>query len=229
MPPGDRVAGTIPQRLWYRLPVPLTCLAIAACALAAAAPTPPASGGGKTGDARSRALAYLQSHDVAVVAELRALASAPEKPLMAIAEDAQAEGLARARAVAALRLLPSPEVQGFLGKLVRSKAKSKDATDQLLLRRAAVALGWMGGSRAGDDLALLFENGDPEVRLDAAIGIGLSRAPDAADLLRRQLAIESVPRVRNQIERQLRVLAPAPTEPETAARKKERTPMRGGF
>jgi HEAT repeat protein len=209
--------------------VPLTCLAIAAYALAAATPKPPALDGGETGDARSRVRAYLESHDVAVLAELRALASAPQRPLMAIAEDARQAGLVRARAVAALRLVPSPEVQGFLGKLLQSKAKSNDATDRLLLRRAAVALGWMGGPRAGADLALLFENTDPEVRLDAAIGLGLSRAPDAPDGLRRQLAVESVPRVRDQIERQLRVLAPAPPEPDKAPRKAERPPMRGGF
>ena len=163
MPPGDRVAATIPQRLCYRLPVPLTYLAIAVCALAAVPPTP-ASGGGKTGDARPQLAAYLASHDVPTLAELRGLASAPDKPLMAIAEDVRAEGLIRARAVAALRLLPSPAVQGFLGKLVRTKAKSNDATERLILRRAAVALGWISGPRAAADLALLFDNADPEVR-----------------------------------------------------------------
>ncbi len=228
MPPGDRVAGTIPQRLCYRLPVPLTYLAIAVCALAAVPPTP-ASGGGKTGDARPQLAAYLASHDVPTLAELRGLASAPDKPLMAIAEDVRAEGLIRARAVAALRLLPSPAVQGFLGKLVRTKAKSNDATERLILRRAAVALGWISGPRAAADLALLFDNADPEVRLDAAIGLGLTRAEGAPALLQRQLAVESVPRVHDQIERQLRVLGQVPPEPEKAPPRKEREPMRGGF
>lgn len=227
MPPGDRVAATIPQRLCYRLPVPLTYLAIAVCALAAGPPTPPASGGGKTGDARPQLAAYLASHDVPTLAELRGLASAPDKPLMAIAEDGRAEGLIRARAVAALRLLPSPAVQGFLGKMVRTMAKSNDTTERLILRRAAMALGWISGPRAAADLALLFDNADPEVRLDAAIGLGLTRAEDAPALLQRQLAVESVPRVRDQIERQLRVFPPPPPPPAKSLPMREEPPLRG--
>jgi len=209
--------------------VHLTCLAIAACTLAAAPESPPPRAGGAAGDPRPKVEAYLAAKDVPAAAELAALASAPEKPLMAIATDAKADGLLRARAVAALRLVPSPEVGAFLFKLIAAKAKASEATDRLIVRRAAVALGWLAGPGTPEQLALLFDNEDAEVRLDAAIGLGLTRAVTAPGLLRRQLAVESVARVREQIERQLRALGQVPAEPEKAPPRKEQQPMRGGF
>ena len=197
----------------------LTCLAIVLSTLAAS----PASS-----DGRSPFEAYLAAHDVPSAAELRALAKAPEDALMAIASDTRAEGLIRSRAVAALRLVPTPGVQGFLGKLIQAKAKATDASERLLVRRAAVALGWMAGPGAAEKLDLLFDNEDAEVRLDAAIGLGLSRAATAATCLRRQLAVETVPRVRDQIERQLRALGEPLVEPKAPAPKKEQ-PMRSSW
>ena len=123
----------------------LTCLAIVGYALAAAPASPVAVA--KTEDAQAKVTAYLATHDVAQAPELRQLAPAPERPLMAIAGDARAEGIIRARAVAALRLLPSPAVRSFLGRLIEDKAKASDATERLLLRRAAIALGWLSGPR----------------------------------------------------------------------------------
>jgi HEAT repeat protein len=209
--------------------LPVTCLAIVACVVAVAPAAQAAPGGAKAKEARAEVEAYLGSHDVAAVADLRKLSPSPERPLMAIALDARGDGLVRARAVAALRLLPSPEVQGFLGKLLADKAKSGDSTDRLLLRRGAIALGWMSGPRAETRLALLFENQDPEVRLDAAIGLGLTRSAEAPRLLEKQLEVEAVPRVRAQIEKQLKTLAQKPAEPEPPARQPEQVPMRGGF
>jgi len=209
--------------------VHLTCLAIAACTLAAAPASPPPRAGGAAGDPRPKVEAYLAAKDVPAAAELAALASAPEKPLMAIATDAKADGLLRARAVAALRLVPSPEVGAFLFKLIAAKAKASEATDRLIVRRAAVALGWLAGPGTPEQLALLFDNEDAEVRLDAAIGLGLTRAADAPGLLRQQLAVETVPHVRDQIERQLRALGQPTPEPDKKPRRKEQTPMRGGF
>ena len=187
---------------------------------------------GKTqgkGDPRAQVESYLGSHDVAMAADLHAIAASPEKPLMAIARDPKAERLVRARAVAALRIVPTPAVRNFLGRLLEDNARTSDPTDRLLVRRAAIALGWLGGPDAGKDLALLFENADTEVRVDAAIGISLTRAENAVDLLRRQLAVEQAPRVRQQIERQLRALGQVPPQPAAPRRPKEQTPMRGGL
>jgi HEAT repeat protein len=213
--------------------VSLPYLAILGFVLAAAPNASPTSLVGNPGNGRAKLEAYLASHDVATAAELRELGSAPDKlldkQLMDIAEDGRVEGLVRARAVAALRLYPSTEVRGFLGTLLQAKAKDSDARGRLLLRRAAIALGWLSGPRACDYLVLLFENDDPEVRVDAAIGLGLTRAAEAPSLLHRQLTVESVPRVRDQLERQLRALGKAPPAPEKKPAPKQRTPMRGGF
>jgi HEAT repeat protein len=216
--------------------VPLTCLAIVLSTLAASPLSAPAPDRGKVIEGRSQCEAYLGTHDVAVAAELRALAKAPEDVLMAIASDTKVEGLIRSRAVAALRLVPSQGAHLFLGKLIQTKAKATDATDRLILRRAAVALGWIAGLgwRAGpgaaETLALLFDNEDAAVRLDAAIGLSLTRAEIAVTLLRRQLAVESVPRVRDQIERQLRALPESPPEPDKAHSPPMREPpMRGSW
>lgn len=205
--------------------MPLTCLAIAACVLVAAPAGHRAPGIAKPEDARTRIEAYLDSHDIATAADLRGLATAPETPLMAIALDGKAKGLIRARAVAALRMVPSPEVRDFLGKLLRSKAKSSEPAERLIVRRAAVALGWLAAPQAPADLALLFENADSEVRVDAAIGLGLTRAADAPIFLRRQLAVESVQRVRNQIERQLRLFPPPPPPPAKSIPMREEPPI----
>ncbi|MBN2573677.1 MAG: HEAT repeat domain-containing protein [Deltaproteobacteria bacterium] len=203
----------------------LTCLAIVGYALAAA----PASPATKTDEVRAKVAAYLATHDVAQAPDLHALSPAPGKALMAIATDGHADGIVRARAVAALRLLPSPEVRAFLGRLVQDKAKARDADDRLLLRRAAIALGWLSGPRACEQLASLFDNDDPEVRVDAAIGLGLTRAAGAPRWLRRRLAVEKVARVRDQIERQLRALGQDPAGPQKPPAPRQRQPMRSGF
>ncbi|HEY5283371.1 MAG TPA: HEAT repeat domain-containing protein [Polyangia bacterium] len=206
--------------------MPLTCLAIVLSVLAAK-PAPAPAGNELSG--RARFEVYLATHDVPVAEDLRALAPAPENALMAIASDVHADGLQRSRAVAALRLVPSAAVHVFLGKLIQAKAKATDATDRLIVRRAAVALGWMSGTGAAETLALLFDNEDADVRLDAAIGLGLTRAATAAPALRRQLAVEQAPRVRDQIERQLRALGESPAAPEKAPAPKQETPMRGSW
>ncbi len=216
----------------------LTCLAIFTAALAFghhASASAPDAGGPRVPSvqkttARSKIETYLAAHDVATAADLHAIETVPEKSLMAIALDPRAEGLTRARAVAALRLLPSPEVVEFLGKLVEKYAKATNAVDRLLVRRAAVALGWVPGAvNAPEQLARLFDNEDAEVRLDAAIGLGLTRAETAPDILRRQLAVETVARVRDQIERQLRTLAETVPAPAKAPADKKKPPMRSDW
>jgi HEAT repeat protein len=176
---------------------------------------------------------YLEKHDVPAADELEKLGPSPAKELIAIASDEHAQGLTRARAVSALRLWPSPVVQSYLENLIQDKATAAAPDDRLLLRRAAIALGWMAGSDAPDLLAALFANEDVEVRVDAVLGISMSRAETAAGTLRKQLVIESSPRVRQQIERQLAALAPPQPEPEKASSNKRkqptRQPMRGGF
>ena len=67
-------------------------------------------------------------------------------------------------------------------------------------------------------------------RLEAlALRIGEVLGTEAPALLHRQLAVEELPRVRPQIERQLRELGQPPAPPEEPQRPRERTPMRGGL
>jgi HEAT repeat protein len=197
--------------------------------LAAAPSSRSPSTASKPEDVRAKVEGYLAAHDVADSDQLRVLVAEPGKPLMAIVTDARVKGLLRARAAAALRLVPTPEIHTFLEKLVQAKAKASDATDRLIVRRAAVALGWMAGPRTQDQLALLFENADEEVRLDGVIAIALTRAATAATLLRKQRAAETSPRVRDQIDRQLRTLEPVPPQAQDPAPRKLQPPMRGGF
>jgi hypothetical protein len=192
------------------------------------AAAPPADAG-RAATERSRFQAYLGDHDVPTADELRALGKAPDKTLMALSSDTHADGLVRARATAGLRFFPTPEVQTFLGKLIQKNAKTTDATDRLIVRRAALALGWMVAATASDTLALLFDNDDIEVRVDAAIGLGLTRSEAAVGYLRRRLAVESAPRVREQIERQLRAMGQPTNQPEKLPPVKNEAPMRTGW
>ncbi len=61
-------------------------------------------------------------------------------------------------------------------------------------------------------LGLLLEHPDPDVRIDVAIGLGLTRSEQAADLLRKRFDVETVPKVRSQIGRQLGLIEDAAAE-----------------
>ena len=50
------------------------------------------------------------------------------------------------------------------------------------------------------------------MRIDVAIGLGLTRSEEAADFLRKRFDIEPVPKVRSQIGRQLRLIEDAAAE-----------------
>ncbi len=125
---------------------------------------------------------------------------------MEIGGDGKVELLIRARAIAALAYFPTSVGRKFLEETIAGKRAATEPGDRLLLRKAAVALGWMGGLGVPEKLGPLLDHGDPDVRLDAAIGLGLTRLKSAADLMRKRFDIEPSPRVRSQIARQLRVI-----------------------
>jgi hypothetical protein len=64
----------------------------------------------------------------------------------------------------------------------------------------------MGGLDVPERLGRLLENPDPDVRLDATIGLGLTRLGAAATLLRGRGPREPLARVKTQIERQIRII-----------------------
>jgi len=136
----------------------------------------------------------------------RALGPGTDEALIEIAGDGKAEVLLRSRAVSTLSYFPTPATRKFLEGTIAGKAASPDASDRQLLGKAAVALGWLGGVHVPEQLAPLLDHLDPDVRLDAAIGLGLTRLPTAAEALRKRLDIETVARVRAQISRQIQVI-----------------------
>lgn len=167
--------------------------------------------------------------------ELARLGRAVDETLIAIARDPAVDLPIRARAVGALVNTPSTAAHTFLRELVerpektlspaRGKAPKPDAgaadagagpekraeaaAQQVLLRRAAVALGWLGGPRVVMALGPLLDHPDPEIRADATLGLALTRSPEAAQRLRTRLPKETDPRVRGHIARQINVIEAA--------------------
>jgi hypothetical protein len=153
-------------------------------------------------------------------ADLAAFGIGVEDALIAIGRDDALPLQLRARAVSALAHTPLPTTATrlFLTRLLAPRPapppRGPDAgapapaadPESLLLRRAIVALGTIGGSRVPDVLAPLLSHSDPNVRADAAIGLALTRLPKATEYLRARLAIEPDGRVRGHIARQLNVI-----------------------
>jgi hypothetical protein len=138
-----------------------------------------------------------------------ALGPGTDEVLIAIAADAKAELQLRVHAVSALGVLSTRPGRAFLESVVKQKASSADAGGKLLLRKAALALGWAGGTAVPAQLGPLLDHPDPDVRIDVAIGLGLTRSEEAAGFLRKRFDVETVPKVRNQIGRQLRLIEDA--------------------
>src|SRR6185295_5927035 len=70
----------------------------------------------------------------------RALGPGTDEALIEIAGDGKTEAILRSRAVSTLSYFPTPATRKFLESTVEGKAASTDATDRLLVAKAAVAL-----------------------------------------------------------------------------------------
>jgi HEAT repeat protein len=187
----------------------LLLLGLLAALPASAALARPAGPTAATRVSRSAVEARLRAYEPGSPSSWQTLGAGADEALVDVAADAKMDVLVRARAVAALGYFPTAPARRFLERTIESKAAAKDPGDRLLLRRAAVALGWMGGLGVPARLGPLLDHEDPEVRLDAAIALGLTRLAPAADLLRKRMDVEPVPRVRSQMGRQLRVIEDA--------------------
>jgi HEAT repeat protein len=156
--------------------------------------------------------ARLRAHEIPAQAKAwQDLGSDVDARLAEIARDGKVEILVRARAVSALGFFSSAGARRCLEETIDGNINlaAANPAQRLLLRKASVALGWMGGFTVPARLGPLLENPDPEVRLDAAIGLGLTRLATAAELLRNRLPKETVDRVRTQIGRQIRAIEEA--------------------
>jgi hypothetical protein len=169
--------------------------------------------------ARGTVEARLRAYEPGPASGWQSLGAGADEALVEIGRDPKVDVLIRARAVSALGYFPTPPARRFLEQMIASGAgevarptptkPGSDAGERLLLRRACVALGWMGGLGVPARLGPLLGHADPDVRIDAAIGLGLTRLGAAADLLRKRVDTEAEPRVRAQMGRQLRVLEDA--------------------
>ncbi len=139
-------------------------------------------------------------------AELQRLAATAQGPLMVIASDRTRSETVRSRALSALAYARNLRVASYLENFIVLATPSSDATDRVLLRRAAVSLGWQGDGRLVETIAPLLDHTDPEVRLDAAIALGLGRTRSAEAPLRARLANETDSAVRRQLEASIKAV-----------------------
>jgi hypothetical protein len=142
-------------------------------------------------------------------AELQHWAATADGILMTLAADRAASETVRARALAALAYARNGRAHAFLENFVIEKTPSSDRVDRLLVRRAAVSLGWQGGARVVEVVAPLLDSGDADVRLDAAAALGLTRAHEAEAPLRARLAVESDAGVKRQLEAAVKAVTAA--------------------
>lgn len=141
--------------------------------------------------------------------DLQRWAATADGILTAVAADRAAAETVRGRALAALAYARTARVHAFLENFIIEKTPSSAAVDHLLVRRAAVSLGWQGGPRVVEIVAPLLESTDPEVRLDAGAALELCRDRAAAAPLRARLAIETDPAVKRQLDAALRSVTAA--------------------
>ena len=141
--------------------------------------------------------------------DLQRLARTSEAELIAVAGDRAAAATLRGRALSALAYAPDARGHAFLENFIIRTTPSRDPVDRVLLGQAAVALGWQGGPRLVELLAPLLDDTDREVRLNAAVALGLSRNRDAEKPLRARETTETDAGVRRQIDIALRAVTAA--------------------
>ncbi|HLK92566.1 MAG TPA: HEAT repeat domain-containing protein [Polyangia bacterium] len=142
-------------------------------------------------------------------AELQHWAATADGLLMTLAADPAAAEAVRGRALAGLAYARNGRAHAFLENFVIEKTPSSDRVDRLLVRRAAISLGWQGGPRVVEVLAPLLDSADAEVRVDAAAALGLTRAREAEAPLRARLAVESDAGVKRQLEAAVKAVTAA--------------------
>jgi HEAT repeat protein len=142
-------------------------------------------------------------------ADLQRWAATADGILTTLAADRAASETVRGRALAALAYARTPRVHAFLENFIVEKTPSSAAADHLLIRRAAVSLGWQGGARVVEIVGPLLESTDAEVRVDAAAALGLARSREAEAPLRARLAVETDAAVKRQIDAALKAVTAA--------------------
>ena len=133
-----------------------------------------------------------------VQADVQAMGKDADLILIDIMRDHRASSALRTRAVDALAASGSAVARD---QLVRLVTVTKDEADLPLVRKALLGLGWMGDGRIVANAGPWLDHKSPAVRLDAAVGLALSKNPEAFELLARHNRREKDADVRQQIDR----------------------------
>ncbi len=158
---------------------------------------------------RDAVQAHLRAHDeISSRRDLAVLGTGVDGVLVEIASDTKLDASLRSRAVSALGFFSTAASRAFLEATIKAGRASQPG-EILLLRRAVVALGWQGGGGTASLVGPLLSHAEPDVRLDAALALGMLRTKEAAALLRRRIDLEPLPKVRLNMGRQLRVIEDA--------------------
>lgn len=112
-----------------------------------------------------------------------------EAALAGLAVDATLKPLLRIRALGCLGFVPTEATLELLESVLVRKGGSGGPVGEV--KAALWALGLIGGSRAGALSTRFLPHPDPDVRAAAAGALAGSGAPDARELLRRRVAVES--------------------------------------
>jgi hypothetical protein len=115
--------------------------------------------------------------------------------LLQVATDAGARASSRARALSAMRYVPTEPVKAHLTALVKDSG-----ADALLRSKAALTLGALGRDAALPVLGTLLGSGDPYLREAGVRAVAEARSEAALALLREHAAREKDPVVRATAE-----------------------------
>jgi hypothetical protein len=135
--------------------------------------------------------------------EVRALGQNAGRILMGVFSDAHQSRLRRARALLALRFVPSDEVREFLRTVVHDRREAVEGADALDLAYAISALSPYGRDVLAELLPFLAHRSS-DVRSAAVSTLGASGAPEAESALRARLYVERDPGVRAAAARALK-------------------------
>ncbi|MCG5053964.1 MAG: hypothetical protein KA712_13455 [Myxococcales bacterium] len=186
----------------------------------AKSPPPPAD--------QVKLLELLASPGLITPAKLEALGRDADLALIDILRDAAVERALKARAIDALAATGSPVARDHL---VRMIATAPREADLVLLRRAFLGIGWLRDGRAVQMLAPWLDHAEPEVRLDAAVALNLTRRVDALEALAARRKREKNKLVAGKLERLIHDLEQAlpaqPPPPRQHPRVQPPPPMEG--
>jgi HEAT repeat protein len=144
----------------------------------------------------------MMREHVVTAEEVRALGPRADRLLIGVASDARSSRLRRARALLALRHVPSEEAREFLRAVIADKREAVEGADVLDLAAALTSLSPYGREVLTDLLAFVAHR-SADVRHAAISALGAVHEPEAESAIRARLYVERDPGVRDAAARAL--------------------------